>query len=59
MSADRRCIIVDAPCRHKVPPEIFDMVRSGVYEMRHTTLYLYKNKEPPAALQLFTTTQRL
>lgn len=54
MSAGRMQIIVDAPGRHKAPLGVFDMVRSGAYEMGHTTSYYYKGKDP--ATTFFTTT---
>ncbi|SFD84948.1 TRAP transporter substrate-binding protein [Nitrosomonas sp. Nm166] len=54
MSAGRMRIIVDAPGRHKAPLGIFDMVRSGIYEMGHTASYYYKGKDP--ATTFFTTT---
>jgi TRAP-type mannitol/chloroaromatic compound transport system substrate-binding protein len=54
MSGGRMQITVDAPGRHKAPLGIFDMVRSGAYEMGHTTSYYYKGKDP--ATTFFTTT---
>ncbi len=54
MSGGRMQIIVDAPGRHKAPLGIFDMVRSGAYEMGHTASYYYKGKDP--ATTFFTTT---
>ncbi len=54
MSDGRMQIIVDAPGRHKAPLGIFDMVRSGAYEMGHTASYYYKGKDP--ATTFFTTT---
>lgn len=53
MSAGRMRIIVDAPGRHKAPLGVFDMVRSGAYEMGHTASYYYKGKDP--ATTFFTT----
>ncbi len=54
MSGGRMRIIVDAPGRHKAPLGVFDMVRSGAYEMGHTASYYYKGKDP--ATTFFTTT---
>lgn len=54
MSGGRMQITVDAPGRHKAPLGIFDMVRSGAYEMGHTASYYYKGKDP--ATTFFTTT---
>jgi len=53
MSGGRMRIIVDAPGRHKAPLGVFDMVRSGAYEMGHTASYYYKGKDP--ATTFFTT----
>ena len=53
MSAGRMRIIVDAPDRHKAPLGIFDMVRSGAYEIGHTASYYCKDKVP--ATTFFTT----
>ncbi|MDH5480943.1 MAG: hypothetical protein OEX11_09320, partial [Nitrosomonas sp.] len=46
MPGGRMRIIVDAPGRHKAPLSVFDMVRSGAYEMGHTASYYYKGKDP-------------
>lgn len=54
MSGGRMDITIDAPGKHKAPLGIFDMVRSGSYEMGHTTSYYYKGKDP--ATTFFTTT---
>lgn len=54
MTEGRMRIIVDAPGRHKAPLGVFDMVRSGAYEMGHTASYYYKGKDP--ATTFFTTT---
>lgn len=54
MSAGRMRITVDSPGKHKAPLGIFDMVRSGAYEMGHTASYYYKGKDP--ATTFFTTT---
>jgi TRAP-type mannitol/chloroaromatic compound transport system substrate-binding protein len=54
MTGGRMRIIVDAPGRHKAPLGVFDMVRSGAYEMGHTASYYYKGKDP--ATTFFTTT---
>lgn len=40
----RMRIIVDTPGRHKASLGIFDMVRSGAYEMGHTASYYYKDR---------------
>lgn len=53
MSGGRMRIIVDASGRHKAPLGVFDMVRSGAYEMGHTASYYYKGKDP--ATIFFTT----
>ncbi len=53
MSGGRMRIIVDAPGRHRAPLGVFDMVRSGAYEMGHTASYYYKGKDP--ATTFFTT----
>ena len=54
MSGGRMDIIIDAPGKHKAPLGIFDMVRSGSYEMGHTASYYYKGKDP--ATTFFTAT---
>lgn len=54
MSRGRMRIKVDAPGRHKASLGVFDMVRSGAYEMGHTASYYYKGKDP--ATTFFTTT---
>ena len=46
MSVGRMHIIVDTPGRHKASLGIFDMVRSGAYEMGHMASYYYKDKDP-------------
>lgn len=48
MSAGRMTITIDAPGKHKAPLGIFDMVRTGSYEMGHTSSYYYKGKDPAA-----------
>lgn len=53
MSAGRIDITIDSPGKHKAPLGIFDMVRTGAYELGHTTSYYYKGKEP--VMQFFTT----
>jgi len=53
MSGGRMEIAVDSPGKHKAALGIFDMVRSGSYEMGHTTSYYYKGKDP--ATTFFTT----
>lgn len=42
MSGGRMRIIVDAPGRHKAPLGVFDMVRSGAYEMGHNAAPLMR-----------------
>lgn len=53
MSGGRLEIAVDSPGKHKAPFGVFDFVRTGAYEMGHTTSYYYKGKEP--ATTFFTT----
>ena len=53
MSAGRMEISIDASGKHKAPLGVFDLVRSGAYEMGHTTSYYYKGKD--AATTFFTT----
>lgn len=53
MTGGRMEITLDAAGKHKAPFGIFDFVRTGAYEMGHTTSYYYKGKDPAAAF--FTT----
>lgn len=53
MTGGRMEITIDAAGKHKAPFGIFDFVRTGAYEMGHTTSYYYKGKDPAAAF--FTT----
>lgn len=53
MSGGRIQITVDSPGKHKAPFGIFDLVRSGAYEMGHTASYYYKGKD--SAATFFTT----
>lgn len=54
MSGGRFSITVDSPGKHKAPLAVLDMVRSGAYEMGHSSSYFYKGKDP--ATTFFTTT---
>jgi len=54
MSGGRFSIIVDAPGKHKAALSILDMVRSGAYEMGHSSSYFYKGKD--TVTTFFTTT---
>lgn len=54
MSSGRMRVTVDSSGKHKSSLGIFDMVRSGAYEMGHTASYYYKGKDP--ATTFFTTT---
>ena len=53
MSDGRLIIKVDAANKHKAPLEIFDMVKSGQYDMGHSASYYWKGKDPNT--QYFTT----
>jgi len=46
MSAGRLQIRIDSSNKHKAPFGIFDMVKSGQYDMGHTASYYYKGKVP-------------
>ncbi|MBV1787805.1 TRAP transporter substrate-binding protein [Marinobacterium sp. D7] len=46
MSAGRLKIRIDSSNKHKAPFGIFDMVKSGQYDMGHTASYYYKGKVP-------------
>ena len=46
MSGGRSRIIVDAPGRYKASLGVFDMVKSGAYEMGYTASYYCKGKDP-------------
>ncbi|KEA63556.1 TRAP transporter solute receptor, unknown substrate 6 [Marinobacterium lacunae] len=48
MSAGRLKIRIDSANKHKAPFGIFDMVKSGQYDMGHTASYYYKGKIPNA-----------
>ena len=46
MSNGRLKITVDSKNKHKSPFGIFDMVRSGQYDMGHSASYYWKGKVP-------------
>ncbi len=46
MSNGRLKITIDARNKHKAPLEIFDMVKSGQYDMGHSASYYWKGKDP-------------
>lgn len=46
MSGGRFLIRVDSANKHKAPYGVFDLVRSGQYEMGHTASYYWKGKDP-------------
>ncbi len=46
MSKGRLKISIDSANKHKSPFGIFDMVRSGQYDMGHSASYYYKGKVP-------------
>lgn len=54
MTGGRLIIHVDPANRHKAPFGVFDMVRTGQYQMGHTASYYWKGKDP--ATPLLTTT---
>lgn len=54
MTNGRLIIRVDSSNKHKAPFGIFDIVRTGQYEMGHTASYYWKGKDP--ATPLLTTT---
>lgn len=54
MTGGRLVIEVDSANKHKAPFGVFDLVRTGQYEMGHTASYYWKGKDP--ATPLFTTT---
>ncbi|MCZ2722326.1 TRAP transporter substrate-binding protein [Marinomonas sp. 15G1-11] len=46
MSGGRLKITIDSSNKHKAPLGIFDMVRSGQYDMGHSASYYWKGKVP-------------
>ncbi len=46
MSNGRLKITIDSKNKHKAPFGIFDMVRSGQYDMGHSASYYWKGKDP-------------
>lgn len=46
MSNGRLKIIIDSKNKHKAPLGIFDMVKSGQYDMGHSASYYWKGKDP-------------
>ena len=46
MSGGRLKITIDSANKHKAPLGIFDMVRSGQYDMGHSASYYWKGKVP-------------
>ena len=46
MSNGRLQIRIDAANKHKAPLGVFDMVRSGQYDLGHTSSYYWKGKVP-------------
>ncbi|RKF15924.1 ABC transporter substrate-binding protein [Alginatibacterium sediminis] len=46
MSNGRLTIRVDSANKHKAPLGVFDLVKSGQYDMGHTASYYYKGKVP-------------
>ena len=46
MSNGRLKITIDSANKHKAPTGIFDMVRSGQYDMGHSASYYWKGKVP-------------
>ena len=46
MSNGRLRITIDAKNKHKAPLGIFDMVKSGQYDMGHSASYYWKGKDP-------------
>jgi len=48
MSGGRIEVRIDSANKHKAPFGIFDMVRSGQYDMGHTASYYYKGSIPNA-----------
>jgi TRAP-type mannitol/chloroaromatic compound transport system substrate-binding protein len=53
MSGGRLTISIDSANKHKAPFGIFDMVKSGQYDMGHSASYYWKGKIP--ATMFFTT----
>ncbi|MGO1232804.1 MAG: ABC transporter substrate-binding protein, partial [Marinobacter sp.] len=48
MSGGRIEVRIDSANKHKAPFGIFDLVRSGQYDMGHTASYYYKGSIPNA-----------
>lgn len=46
MSDGRLKIVIDSKNKHKAPLGIFDMVKSGQYDMGHSASYYWKGKDP-------------
>ncbi len=46
MSGGRLKITIDSKNKHKAPLGIFDMVKSGQYDMGHSASYYWKGKDP-------------
>ncbi len=46
MSDGRLKITIDSKNKHKAPFGVFDMVRSGQYDMGHSASYYWKGKVP-------------
>ncbi|BAN69066.1 TRAP transporter substrate-binding protein [endosymbiont of unidentified scaly snail isolate Monju] len=46
MSGGRLKITIDSKNKHKAPFGIFDMVKSGQYDMGHSASYYWKGKDP-------------
>ena len=46
MSDGRLTITIDSKNKHKAPLGIFDMVKSGQYDMGHSASYYWKGKDP-------------
>jgi TRAP-type mannitol/chloroaromatic compound transport system substrate-binding protein len=46
MSDGRLQITIDAKNKHKAPFGVFDMVKSGQYDMGHSASYYWKGKDP-------------
>lgn len=46
MSDGRLKIVIDSKNKHKAPLGIFDLVKSGQYDMGHSASYYWKGKDP-------------
>jgi len=46
MSNGRLTITIDSKNKHKAPLGVFDMVKSGQYDMGHSASYYWKGKDP-------------